>query len=81
MSPDPSRGLRADAVYVAPSGRLCRWVPLGGAHNQLTAYSFFEYLPEPGRSRRRRAGIGVDGFVLTPPNYKLLREANHAPAR
>lgn len=82
MKCDPAVPLRAGAVYLAPSGRLCRWVPRSGDHHQITSYATFEYLPEPGRRPRHGArALWADQFVLTPGNYQLLKEAPHATAR
>ncbi len=71
MSPEPSRPLRADVVYLAPSGRRCRWLPHAGAQRQITAYATFEYLRGPGS--RSGGSVWDNQFVLTPPNYQLLR--------
>lgn len=72
MSPEPSRPLQADVVYLAPSGRRCRWVPLGGQQRQITSHAFFEYLPD-GQQRHGARTSWADGFVFTPANYQLLR--------
>lgn len=62
----PSLGtLRLDAVYRAPSGRLCRLRPApkhGPGSSGLT--HLFEYL----------GGDRADGFRLTTANLVLLRE-------
>lgn len=80
MKCDPTRGLRPDAVYLSPSGRRCRWVPLGGDQRQVTSYSFFEYLRD-GQQRHGPRALWSDGFVLSPANYQLLREVSDAPPR
>jgi hypothetical protein len=77
---EPSAPLRADVVYRAPSGRLCRWVPLGGDQRQVTSFSFFEYLRD-GQQRHGPRALWADGFVLAPANYQLLREEHDAAAR
>lgn len=71
MKCEPSVPLRADAVYRAPSGRLCRWVPPAGEQRQITAFGQFEYLRRQQRGARQAL---PDGFVLSPANYRLLRE-------
>lgn len=81
MKCDPTAALRADVVYRAPSGRLCRWVPLGGDHHQVTTWAFFEYLRDGVQHRHGRKALWADGFVLSPKNYQLLQEVRHAAAR
>ena len=73
MSPEPSAPLRADVVYLTPTGRRCRWVPLGGPQHRVTAHAFFEYLHADGSHRHGPKVFWADGFVLAPPNYRLLR--------
>jgi hypothetical protein len=74
MSPEPTAPLRADVVYIAPSGRRCRWLPASGEHRQITSHAHFIYLDRPqGRQRHREAANWQEGFYLTPPNYQLLR--------
>lgn len=80
MKCEPTVALRADVLYRAPSGRLCRWVPLGGDQRQITSHSFFEYLRD-GSHRHGPCTAWADGFVLSPANYRLLREVAHASAR
>lgn len=70
---DPSLALSADVVYLAPSGRRCRWVPLGGDQRQVSAWSFFEYLPDGHGRRHGSAAKWAEGFCLSPANYRLLR--------
>lgn len=71
MKCEPTVALRADVLYRAPSGRLCRWVPPSGEHRQITAFGQFEYLRREQRGARQAL---PDGFVLAPANYRLLRE-------
>lgn len=78
MKCEPTVALRADVLYRAPSGRLCRWVPPSGEHRQITAFGQFEYLRREQRGARQAL---PDGFVLAPANYRLLREVSDAPAR
>lgn len=88
MSPEPSRALRADAVYLSPTGRRCRWLPSAGEQRQITSYAVFIYVDVARGPRRHvEAANWHEGFHLTPANYRLLREAPasaevaHAPAR
>lgn len=71
MSPEPTKALSADAVYRLPSGRLCRWIP--GPHGRVTELAHFVYVAAHD-SRHGRHADWADGFDLTPPNYRLLRE-------
>lgn len=74
MSPEPSRPLRADVVYLSPTGRPCRWLPSHGEHRQITSYAVFIYLDGAGQERRHvEAANWHEGFHLTPANYRLLR--------
>lgn len=64
----------ANAVYITPSGRRCKWLPLGGPHRVWVAYAHFVYLNETRALS--------DGFTLAAANYGILRkEGSHAPAR
>ena len=80
MKCEPTVALRADVLYRAPSGRLCRWVPPSGEHRQITAFGQFEYLRDQSH-RHGPCTSWADGFVLSPANYRLLREVAHAPTR
>lgn len=79
MKCDPSIALSATALYRSPSGRLCRWMPLGGDQRQVTSHAFFEYVDADQQHRGPRR-LWADGFVLAPANYHLLREAHDATA-
>ena len=83
MKCDPARPLRADVVYLAPSGRRCRWMAGTGNQNQLTSDASFVYVDAPhgGRRRHREATLWHDGFCLSPANYQLLREVPDAATR
>lgn len=86
MKCDPSVPLRADVIYLSPTGRRCRWLPAAGDQHQLTAYATFVYLHEAkrGRQRHTQAAQWHDGFCLSPANYQLLKvdaEGVHAAAR
>lgn len=62
--------LRLDAVYVSPSGRLCRLAPQPKHGPGSTGASYlFDYLPAPGRGL-----LDADSFRLTRQNVGLLRE-------
>lgn len=65
--------LRADVVYVAPSGRRCRWLPFTGQQKNVTTYAMFVYVDRAGTGRHREAAAWHDGFVLASGNYRLLR--------
>ena len=60
--------LDAQAVYITPTGRRCRIEATGGKPHAWTVRASFLYLDSPA------ALLGLDGFVLTPGNYKLLRK-------
>jgi hypothetical protein len=75
MSPEPTAPLRADVVYLSPSGRRCRWVPGRGEHRQITSYATFVYVDQVRRQRHTEAADWREGFHLTPANYQLLRVA------
>ena len=63
-----------DAVYITPPGRRCRWVAPTG-NRETWSYAMFVYLDARSRAM-------ADGFVLTDPNFRILRrEAAHAPRR
>lgn len=55
------------AVYRTPTGRRCRIEPTNGRDHDWTLRAAFVYVDGPPGLR------GMDGFVLTPGNYKLLR--------
>lgn len=74
MSPEPTAPLRADVVYLSPTGRRCRWVPGKGEHRQITSYAVFVYLDVGVKNRHVEAAGWMEGFHLTPANYQLLRE-------
>lgn len=74
MAKEPIRGLRADAVYRAPSGRLCRWVPSQDRQRHVRSYAVFVYLDQGPAPRHQEAAGWAEGFHLTPANYGLLRE-------
>lgn len=61
--------LDARAVYRAPSGKLCRWVPKVHASDPSAARALFEYVGRDGSEL-------LDGFWLTPGNFALLRRVN-----
>lgn len=74
-----NHGLDANAVYIAPSGRRCRWVPLGGKYGSWTWF-YFAYI-RPSQSARRSV-VMAEGFTLSPANVGMLRkEAADASAR
>lgn len=75
MKCDPSVPLRANVVYLSPSGLRCRWVPPKGEHRQITSYATFVYLDRGVKNRHVEAAGWMDGFHLAPANYQLLREA------
>lgn len=61
--------LRLDAVYVSPSGRLCRLAPPPKHGPGSTGASFlFDYLAAPGRD------LLGDSFRLARANVGILRE-------
>lgn len=64
-------------VYVAPSGRLCRWVPPRGGRGHAVTYAVFEYLDQPPPDARRHVEEARwrDGFWLSPASLRLLRVA------
>lgn len=66
--------LRAGAVYLAPSGRMCRWVPATDGRRHVTSYAVFEYLVQGAAPRHQEAAAWREGFHLTPANYRLLKE-------
>lgn len=74
MKCEPSVALRANVVYLSPTGRRCRWVPSAGEQRQITSYATFIYLDVGVKSRHTEAAGWMEGFHLTPPNYQLLRE-------
>ena len=53
------KGLYQNAVYLSPTGRRCRWIPL-----LQRAHLYFEYV-DGGRIR--------DGFTLSAANMHLVR--------
>jgi len=60
--------LDAQAIYITPTGRRCRIEATGGTDHNWTTRAAFVYVDGP-------AGLlGMEGFVLTPGNYKLLRQ-------
>ena len=62
------------AVYVTPTGRRCRWLPLGGSRGAWTAFAHFEYVNGDHQLK--------EGFCLAPENYRILRkEVCDAPGR
>lgn len=72
MRCEPTAPLRADVVYRTPLGRLCRWVPLGGAQRQVTSHAYFQYV-DGAVARHGERAPRADGFVLSPENYRVLR--------
>lgn len=78
MKCEPSVPLSADVVYVAPSGKRCRWVPDKG--ERITSCATFVYVDLPSKRERRHteAAAWHEGFRLTPQNYRLLRVAGGA---
>lgn len=72
-----SAGLDVNAVYLAPSGRRCVWVPLGGKHGSW-GWFYFAYVRDSASPRRSL--VMSEGFNLSPANVKLLRkESRYAP--
>lgn len=71
--------LSVDAVYVTPSGRLCRLKPRARKGNDPlpvdTASFGFEYLDGAGRYTE------AESFSLTPPNVRFLRKASNGGLR
>jgi hypothetical protein len=68
--------LDASAIYISPSGKRCRWVPLGGHGRYWRLVAFFAYVDAP-----RRLGE-PEGFELAERNFGLLRrEVKHATTR
>ena len=60
--------LDAQASYITPTGRRCRIEATGGKAHEWTTRAAFVYVDGP-------AGLsGMEGFVLTPGNYRLLRK-------
>ncbi len=60
--------LREDAVYLSPSGRACRWMPMAAQ-----SYHTFVYLDNAIRPRHAEAANWHEGFHLTAANLRLLR--------
>lgn len=64
-------------VYIAPSGKRCRWKPMptAGDKGRFDAHAFFVYCDVKSLDDRA-------GFNLTPGNFRLLRkEASGGAAR
>lgn len=64
--------LSRDAVYLAPSGRRCRWWP-SLAEGAWSHQAMFIYDLADGR---KASSALSDGFVLTRPNWRHLRRVS-----
>lgn len=75
MNRAPIVTLRPDVTYLSPLGRRCRWVPSRGEHRQCSSFAVFIYLDHGLQAQRHsEASRWFEGFHLTPPNFRLLRE-------
>lgn len=71
---NPLAPLKEGVVYLSPLNRRCRWVPPQGEQRQITSYATFIYLDVGVKNRHVEAAGWMEGFHLTPPNFRLLRE-------
>lgn len=71
-----TQALDPNATYISPSGRPCRWYPLGGKDRHYTDVATFVYLDRP----RPRFGF-PEGFSLRSENFGILRKGASDAAR
>lgn len=65
--------LEARAVYLAPSGRRCRWWPGHTRFAQAAPWAILVYDLQDGRPA---SSAMSDGFTLSPANFHLLRRVS-----
>lgn len=61
--------LAADALYLSPLNRRCRWVPVEPFALQRSV-AHFVYDTLEGRPTKSQM---AEGFALTPANWRILR--------
>lgn len=68
-------GLKRDAIYRTPGGRLCMWDAPDGVRTAPPGepQSFF-YVDFSGGRPRRVSGLEGGEFTLAPANWLILRE-------
>jgi hypothetical protein len=69
------RQLDADAVYLSPLGRRCRYmpVPVWGDDPVVAKFVYDDAELKPGSD-----SVGADGFLLTYRNWRILRQLANA---